>query len=119
MARAPKQEEIPGTESPDRDPELHALWLEIVALEEDTRTARAAEKAKREAAGMALHKRGLTEYFVDGAELWIEPKETVKAKKKGGRPKGKVRKVVAAEGGARVEPGIEDRLAAARAEDGE
>lgn len=106
----PKQEEIPGTESPNRDPELHALWLELVALEEEAAEARGAVKAKREEAGNALHKRGLTEYFVDGAELWIEPKETVKAKKKGGRPKGKIRKVT-------VEPGIEDRLAAAREED--
>lgn len=88
------QEEIPGTESPDRDPELHALWQELVCLEEEAAEARGAVKAKREQAGAALHERGLSEYFVDGAELWIEPKELVKAKKKGGRPKGKITKVV-------------------------
>lgn len=90
-----RQEEIPGTESPDRDAELHALWLELVDLEEEAAGARAAVKAKREQAGAALHARGLSEYFVDGAELWIEPKELVKAKKKGGRPKGKIKKEVA------------------------
>lgn len=101
MARKSRalQEEIPGTESPDRDPELHALWLEIVALEEEAADARGALKTKKDQAAAALHERGVSEYFVDGAELWIEPKEVIKSKKKGGRPKGKIVKVTEGEGG--------------------
>lgn len=94
VARA-EQAEIPGTESPDRDPELHALWLELVALEEEAAEARGAVKGKQAEASAALKERGLTEYFVDGAELWIEPHEKIKTKKKGGRAKGKIEKVVA------------------------
>lgn len=94
IARA-EQAEIPGTESPDRDPELHALWLELVALEEEAATARGDVKNKQAEASAALKKRGLTEYFVDGAQLWIEPHEKIKTRKKGGRAKGKIKKVTA------------------------
>lgn len=99
MAQKPKPEqtEIPGTESPDRIPELHALWLDICAAEEESREARGREKELRANAAQALKERGLKEYFVDGAELWIEPQEKVKAHKRGKRPKGKVTKVVTAE----------------------
>jgi len=91
------QAEIPGTESPDRDPELHALWLELVALEEEAAAARGDVKNKQAEASAALKKRGLTEYFVDGAQLWIEPHEKIKTRKKGSRPKGKIKKVTKGE----------------------
>jgi uncharacterized protein YggE len=87
------QIEIEGTESPDRDPELHALWLELVDLQEASAAAKAAEAKKREEAGAALKARGLTEYSVDGAALWIEPHDKVKAKKPGARKRGKIKKV--------------------------
>jgi len=92
---SPKQAEIPGTASPDRDDELHALWLEVVDCQETTAAAKAKEKAKKEEASAALHKKGIRDYKVDGANLWLEGKETVKAKKAGARPRGKVKKVVA------------------------
>lgn len=93
MARqSAKQAEIPGTESPDRIPELHALGLELLDLEEKRRTASAAEKKKRAECGAELHRLGLEEYEVDGIELWIEGKEQVKVRSEEGRPKGKVKK---------------------------
>jgi len=88
------QLEVPGTESPDRDDELHALGLEILDCEARLKEAKAADAEKRAEAAKALEKRGLTEYDVDGISLWIEPgKEKVKAKREGDRPKGKVQKV--------------------------
>lgn len=82
--------------SPDRDPELHALGLELIDLEERSKAAKAAEKTKREECGAALRKRGLKEYGpIDDVSLWIEGQEKVKAKKEGARPRGRVRKVVA------------------------
>lgn len=93
MARARKEQlEVPGTESPDRIPELHALGLELLDAEEKARVAKADEKKKREECGAELHRLGLTEYQVDGIELWIEGKEQVKVKSEEGRPKGKVKK---------------------------
>ena len=98
MARARRaspslaQEEIPGTESPDRIPELHALGLELLDLEERAREAKKAEKLKRAECGAELHRLGLEEYEVDGIELWIEGKEQVKVRSEEGRPKGKVKK---------------------------
>lgn len=98
----PKQEELadpddgkPIAAGPDRDPELHALGLELIELEGRKKDAIGAEKAKREEAGAALRSRGLREYDVDGVAIWIEGKETVKVKRDGGRPKGKVTKEVA------------------------
>lgn len=86
--------------SPDRDPELHALGLELIDLEERSKAAKAAEKAKREECGAALRRRGLKEYGpIDDVSLWIEGQEKVKAKKEGGRPRGKVLKVVEGEEG--------------------
>lgn len=93
MARARKEQlEVPGTESPDRIPELHALGLELLDAEEKLKAAKASEKTKRAECGAALHKHGITEYQVDGIELWIEGKEQVKVKSEEGRPKGKVKK---------------------------
>lgn len=92
--RIPQQDEIPGTESLNRDPELHALGLEVITLEAESKDAKRRENAKRAEAGEALRKRGLKEYNVDDVSLWIEGKETVKARREGDRPKGKVRKVV-------------------------
>lgn|GEM_PF-6131910 len=93
MARARREQlEVPGTESPDRIPELHALGLELLDLEEKARTAKAAEKKKRAECGAELHRQGLDEYEVDGIELWIEGKEQVKVRSEEGRPKGKVKK---------------------------
>ncbi len=95
MSRAAAQAEIPGTESPDRDPELHALGLEILDAEAELKAAKNKDAEKRAAAAKALEDRGLTEYEVDGISLWIEPgKEKVKAKREGDRPKGRVEKVV-------------------------
>lgn len=93
-----EQAEIPGTESPARIPELHALWLEIVALQEDVGAAREALKAKQDEARTALRKRGLDHYKIDGADLWAEPQpDRIKAKKPGGRKKGKIVKVTGGE----------------------
>lgn len=94
VARA-DQAEIPGTESPNRDPELHAIGLGLLDLEERRKSIQGAEKDKRAEAAAALHKRNLKEYKVDGIDLWLEGKESVKVKKDGGRPKGRIKKVVA------------------------
>lgn len=67
------QEEIPGTESPDRDAELHALGLELYDLQNRRMELTKAEKEKRQQIAAALHERKIDEYHVDGIELWLEP----------------------------------------------
>jgi hypothetical protein len=113
MARKkPQQAEIlaedgkPIAASQDRDPELHALWLETVEAQDATKQAKEAEAKVKEAAGAALRARGIDHYKVDGADLWIEPGAAkVKAKRADGRPKGKIRKVT---GGGPSEWGPDD-----------
>jgi hypothetical protein len=88
------QEEIPGTESPNRDPELHALGLEIIDLEQEVRGGRGRLKGKQEDARAALKERGMDSYVCDGVELWSEPQPTkIKAKRPSDRKKGKIQKV--------------------------
>lgn len=84
MSRAAAQLEVPGTESPDRDPELHALGLELYALQSERMEATKLEKAKREEIAAALHARKQTQYDCDGVSLWLEPSEKVKVKVGGG-----------------------------------
>lgn len=79
MAR--KQLEIDGTESPARDPELHALGLELYDLQNQRMDLTKAEKAKREEIAALMKTKRMKEYHVDGVLLWIEP----------GAPKVKVR----------------------------
>jgi len=67
------QSEIPGTESPDRDPELHALGLELYDLQRERMHLTKDEKEKRLEIAALMHKKQITEYSVDGVELWIEP----------------------------------------------
>jgi hypothetical protein len=82
MARVTaKQAEIEGTESPQRNPELHALGLEIKTLEAERKEITKKEKTKRTEAAGALHALGIDRYHVDGVELWLE----------GGKEKVKVR----------------------------
>ena len=76
-----RQSEIPGTESPDRDPELHALGLELYDLQSRRMKLTRDEKAKRIEIGALMHKKGLTDYYVDNVELKIVPgAEKVKVK---------------------------------------
>lgn len=85
MGRPSKdQREIEGTESPGRNPELHALGLELHDLQSRRMELTKAEKAKREEAGAKLHALGLTEYECDGVSLWLEESEKVKVKLGGG-----------------------------------
>ena len=74
------QQEIPGTESPNRDQELHALGLELYALQSQRMDLTKQEKAKREEIAAALHARKQVQYDCDGISLWLEPSEKVKVK---------------------------------------
>lgn len=80
MARRPKpkQIELEGTESPERNPELHALGLEIKAFETERKEITKKEKEKRLEATGILHSLNLTRYHVDGVELELEGKEKLK-----------------------------------------
>lgn len=80
MARkAPVQEEIPGTASPNRDEELHALATELYALQSERMDLTKQEKEKRGEIAAALQARGQKQY--DGVHLWLEPGvEKVKVK---------------------------------------
>jgi hypothetical protein len=73
-----KQAEIEGTESPARNPELHALGLEIKDLEGQRKEITVKEKEKRLEATGILHSLGLDHYHVDGIELTLEGKEKLK-----------------------------------------
>lgn len=106
MARRakPEQTEINAPDGksiaagPDRDDELHALWLSLCNALDETKAAREDEARIKVLAADALHARGIDHYKADGADLWIEPgSEKVKAKRPDGRPKGRVKKVVAGE----------------------
>ena len=80
-AAAPKQEEIPGTESPNRDEELHALATELYALQSERMDLTKQEKEKRGEIAAALQARGQKQYDCDGVHLWLEPGvEKVKVK---------------------------------------
>jgi hypothetical protein len=74
------QYEIPGTESPDRDPELHALALELYDLQSQRMDLTKREKATREEAAALLHRKKLDSYHCDGVQLWLEPSEKVKVR---------------------------------------
>jgi hypothetical protein len=83
------QAEIPGTESPDRIEEIHALGLEIKSLEQERMDLTKKEKEKRRQATAELHAHKLTEYDVDGVHVWIESKgEKLKVKLDGGPEDG-------------------------------
>jgi hypothetical protein len=88
-----EQEEIPGTEPPDRDQELYAVGLNVLRLEEESRQAKKKEKTAREEAGALLRKKGLTEYKDRDVVLWIEPDTKIKARRPAGRKKGRIKKV--------------------------
>lgn len=80
MGRRPtaKQAEIEGTESPERNPELHALGLEIKAFESERKEITKKEREKRQQATGILHSLNLTRYHVDGVELELEGKEKLR-----------------------------------------
>ena len=87
MSRA--QLEVPGTESPNRDPELHALGLELYDLQSQRMQLTKDEKAKREEIAAALHARKQVQYDCDGVHLWLEPGvEKVKVKMGEGAEEG-------------------------------
>lgn len=73
--KAAKQEEIPGTESPARDNELHALGLEIYDCQEERKRLTKKEEELRISAGQRLDALGITIYHVDGIEIWKEPSD--------------------------------------------
>lgn len=72
MPKKPKQEEIPGTESPNRDPELHALGIELAELQAERMDLTKREKDKRAQIAAALHERKQEQYDCDGVHLWLE-----------------------------------------------
>jgi hypothetical protein len=72
MARKPRQDDLPGTESPNRDPELHALGMELYDLQNERVDLTKREKEKRGEIAAALHERKQEEYDCDGVHLWIE-----------------------------------------------
>lgn len=80
MARRPKpkQIELEGTASPERNPELHALGLEIKSFENERKEITKKEKEKRDQATGILHSLGLDHYYVDGVELALEGKEKLR-----------------------------------------
>lgn len=79
--RIPQQDEIPGTESSNRDPELHALALELKTLQDERMQLTREESAKRAEVGAALRARKQTQYDCDGVHVWLEPGvEKVKVK---------------------------------------
>lgn len=67
------QIEIEGTESPNRNPELHALGLELYGLQQERMDLTKEEKAKRDEIAGALKALGIDHYHCDGIELWLEP----------------------------------------------
>lgn len=74
MARKTKaQLEVPGTESPDRIEELHALGLEIYDLQEKRKSITKEERQKRQVASATLKDHKIDHYHVDGVEVWAEP----------------------------------------------
>lgn len=79
------QAEIPGTESPNRDHELHALGLELYDLQTERMRLTKDEKTKREEIAAALHSRKQVQYDCDGVHLWLEPTEKVKVKMGNGK----------------------------------
>lgn len=74
-SKKPKQEELPGTESPGRDDELHALALEIYEVQEERKQLTEKEAELRLKAGQRLDALGCDYYHEDGVEVWNEPKE--------------------------------------------
>ena len=88
MSRKAAQAELPGTESPNRDPELHALGLELYDLQTERMQLTKDEKAKREEIAAALHARKQVQYDCDGVHLWLEPTEKVRVKMGGGAEEG-------------------------------
>lgn len=82
MARA-KQAEIPGTESPNRIPELHALGIELDEVRSERKKLKDREEEKLANVKHYLKEHGLTKlgYDCDGVHLWLEPQdEKVKVK---------------------------------------
>jgi hypothetical protein len=73
-----KQAEIEGTESPARNPELHALGLEIKAFENERKDITKKEKGKRQEAIGIMHSLNITSYHVDGVQHELEGKEKLK-----------------------------------------
>jgi hypothetical protein len=92
VARARKtkaQAEIPGTESPDRIEELHALGIEIKDLEQERMDITRREKEKRQMAVAQLDAHKITEYDCDGVHVWKESKgDKLKVKLDGGPEDG-------------------------------
>lgn len=77
------QAEIEGTESPGRDPELHALALELFDLQERSMEWRKKDAEKRKEIAAALKDRDLDSYDCDGVSLWLkgaDPKVKVSVK---------------------------------------
>ena len=79
------QLEVPGTESPNRDAELHALGLELYDLQSQRMQLTKDEKEKRAEIAAALHARKQVQYDCDGVHLWLEETEKVKVKMGNGK----------------------------------
>lgn len=86
--RKADQQEIPGTESPNRDEELHALGLELYDLQSQRMELTKQEKDKRLEIAAALHARKQVQYDCDGVSLWLEPSEKVKVRVDGADEEG-------------------------------
>jgi hypothetical protein len=78
MTRKAKQEEIPGTEGPARDDELHAIGLSIKDCENVRKALTAKEGELREQAAQRLDALGVNYYHVDGVEVSREKKSKIK-----------------------------------------
>lgn len=76
----PRQEEIPGTASQERNPELHALALELKDIQDESMENRKKDKAKRDEIMGLMKKLDIKEYEVDGVELWLESDTKTKVK---------------------------------------
>lgn len=80
-----RQVEIPGTESPGRIPELHALGIELDEIKTEKAALKERETEKLANVRHYLEENGLASsgYDCDGVHLWLEKGEAkVKVKVK-------------------------------------
>lgn len=67
------QMEVPGTASPNRIDDLHALGVEIYDLQEQRKKITKDERVLRIRAAEQLKAHKIDHYHVDGVEVWAEP----------------------------------------------
>jgi hypothetical protein len=67
------QMEVPGTASPNRIDDLHALGVEIYDLQEQRKKITKDERVLRIRAAEQLKAHHIDHYHVDGVEVWAEP----------------------------------------------